>query len=688
MKFWISLFFLFFSFLTVIGRNNEKEHLINSFCPNEKSSSTEITCIQTNTNGNVTLFWSQAADPTNSFIEYQLHSVQNGLITSVNSIGITFYTQTGVNQKLDYFITTVYGIGGNETSQTISNIFLSLNNPSDGTAVLQWNNPTATQLPGMESYTKIYREFPTGTWTLRDSVPFGAVFYKDTIDICQAFLNYKVVIKSLACDFISNILGDNLKDIITPEIPIINKISIDTLTSNVTINWNINNQPDTKGYIIYQLDDNGVPFELATVLGRFNTTYNHSTTSMNLKSLSFSIAAFDSCFTTSPTPTHQTSAKAEIHTSINTKFSYNVCDRDIRLYWTPYKGWKEVSEYEVWGHILGQKWIKFGTTNELQYHITAEALKNYCFAIKAVSTEGIESFSNLVCLKSQSPSQATFNYLKTATIQNEKVLLNYYIEAKTGVKEIQFQRLNSKNIFETIGTLPVSNSELIFIDENVTPSKLSYTYRGIIIDSCGNFGAISNESKTILLTVQTDEVNTKHYLNWTKYEGFNGSILGYKIFRGFDGYMSPEYLAIVSSNQIFYEDILIKNDYTGRTCYYVQAIEGLNIYNFKDSSLSNTICPIIKPIIYIPNSFTPNSDKINENFKPQFTYVELSNYEFTVFDRWEHVLFKTSKIDEGWNGEINKTGKIAEPGTYVYLIIVKDGNGVETIQRGHINLLK
>ncbi len=687
MKFWISLFLVVFSFHTVIGRNNEIAHPITSFCPPTKSSSTEITCIQTNTNGDVTLFWTQAANTSNSFVEYQVHSIQNGLITTINSIGTTLYTQTGVNQKLDYFITAVYGTGGNETSQTISNIFLSLNNPSDGTAVLQWNNPTTGKLPGMESYTKIYREYPTGTWTLRDSVPYGAVFFKDTIDICQAFLNYKVVVKSLPCDFTSNILGDNFKDITSPDIPKIINVTIDTLNSSVLINWNKNNQSDTQGYIVYSIDGSGNPTEIATVNGVLNTNFNFST---NITSgpLTYSIAAFDYCLTTSSIPTFQTSAKADVHTSMYVRYGYNICSRNVRLTWTPYKGWNNISRYEIWGHILGEPWEKFGSTNTFEYNYTGKPLKDYCFVIRAISPDSIESFSNSACLNTISPSQPAYNYLKTATVKNNKIELHHYIEKITGVKEIVFQRLNNKKEFEEIGRIQPTSENVLFIDSTINPNRQSYTYRVVVIDSCDNEGSISNVAKTIFLSVKTENTEMIHYLNWSEYIGFKGSLLGYSIYEGIDGILNTTPISTVPSNEMYYQDNISTTNYSGKICYYVEAIEGDNMYGFKDTSRSNSVCPIIKPIIYLPNSFTPNNDKINDVFYPKVSLIENASYTFTIFDRWEHILFESNKIEDGWNGEINNTGKIAQPGTYVYILNVKDGNGIETIQRGHVNVLK
>jgi gliding motility-associated-like protein len=687
MKNVIIFFFITFSIFQSFGNTIKSIPLKNyNLELPQKSISTIITCIQTDLNGNVTINWTQASDPTNSFTEYQIHTVQNGLLATINSINTTSYTHQNVTQKFDYFITTISNLDGYSSTETISNIFLTVNNPSDGTAILQWNNPSPTKLPSMGSYCKIVREYPLGIWTLRDSVPYGTTFFKDTIDVCQAFLNYKIIVPNQSCDYVSNSKGDNFKDIISPDIPIISQVSIDTLTNNLVITWNKNKQSDTQGYIIYSIDNNGFASEITRLNGLSNTSFSYNP-SLNSNPLTYSVAAFDFCLTNSIDPTFQTSAKAEVHTPARGIGMLDICNRDVKLSWTEYKGWSSILNYEIWGKKEGEQWIKLGSTNSFDFHTIGEATKNYCFVIKAISLEGKESFSNRICLTITAPSQPSYNYLKTSTVNGNKIELHHYVEVISGVKEVIFQRLNN-SIFEEIGRSPVNQSEIIFIDPNVFVDKNSYTYRVVVLDSCGNLGSISNIAKTMVLTIQTNKNEMKNYLNWSKYETFNGSTLGYKIYRGFDGVFSPEPLAVLSNSQFYYEDEFDKVEYSGKTCYYVEAFEGVNKYGLQETSQSNSSCAVTEPITFIPNAFTPNGDRINEIFLPKVSIFDYSSYQLIIFDRWEHVLFETTNSEIGWNGTIKSSGKMADPGSYVYLLKINDGNGIEIIKRGHINLLK
>ena len=139
--------------------------------------------------------------------------------------------------------------------------------------------------------------------------------YQDTIDICSAFLNYQIVLPGAICDFTSNITGDVFEDLMTPDIPLIFSAGIDTTTNLMQIEWSQNLQSDTYGYVIYTFDAAGILYELDTVWGIESTIYTYDVP-FEEGPFSYSVAAFDSCETSSVPVTYQTSAKADVHTTM------------------------------------------------------------------------------------------------------------------------------------------------------------------------------------------------------------------------------------------------------------------------------------------------------------------------------------------------------------------------------------
>lgn len=75
--------------------------------------------------------------------------------------------------------------------------------------------------------------------------------------------------------------------------------------------------------------------------------------------------------------------------------------------------------------------------------------------------------------------------------------------------------------------------------------------------------------------------------------------------------------------------------------------------------------------IFIPKSFSPNADGINDVFKIQAVNVE--TFEMSVFDQWGEFLFKTNDISQEWDGTLYN--QKVRKGAYVYVIKLKTMNG-------------
>lgn len=95
--------------------------------------------------------------------------------------------------------------------------------------------------------------------------------------------------------------------------------------------------------------------------------------------------------------------------------------------------------------------------------------------------------------------------------------------------------------------------------------------------------------------------------------------------------------------------------------------------------------------LYLPNSFSPNGDGINDYFNlylgEQIAQVEL----FQIFDRWGNLLFKSDNMEpnkdiEGWDG--NSKGKPAEAGLYVFIAKLKWSTGDTEVISGEVSLIK
>jgi len=89
--------------------------------------------------------------------------------------------------------------------------------------------------------------------------------------------------------------------------------------------------------------------------------------------------------------------------------------------------------------------------------------------------------------------------------------------------------------------------------------------------------------------------------------------------------------------------------------------------------------------IYIPNTFTPNSDGVNEVFYAYGTNI--AEFTMYIFDRWGKMMFESNNINVGWDGRSEKTGDPLMQDVYVYKIIAKDIFGKPHEFVGHVTLL-
>ncbi len=646
---------------------------------------TQIDCIQTDAAGNIILNWSPVNDPQGTFSEYQIHSVQNGLLGSINTIGTTTFSAPPVANANDYFIMVASGCNGStlRSSDTIQNIFLEVTNPGNGTANLQWNSPGNVPISS-NSFYHIYREYPAGTWSLYDSVPFGTHFYKDTITICDVFLNYQIVLPNQPCDYTSNIDGDQFQDLIAPNIPVIDHVTIDTLTNEVTITWNQNQQPDTYGYIIYIQTANGSVVELDQQFGINDTTYTYNP-DITQGPLTYSVAAFDSCWTNSNPPTYHTSAKGELHSTNFLSAQLNICDNTVTLSWTGYEGWNNIDHYEILAKTTTTGWTSYGNTNGNSFVVDVIDGETYTFTVLAFSDNSQKSFSNTKTVFISSPTPPAFHYLQVATVNGDQIDLKHYIDASANVSFLSIQK-EMNGVFTEIAQVPITGNTITYTDTEVEVNESSYTYRVQYIDSCGRMGAISNEAKTILLKAENDDLLKLNYINWSPYYDFNGAINSYVIYRGVDGVFSGNQLSVLPNGTYSYTDNVNSLATKGQICYFVEVVEATNVYGFSEVSRSNEQCVTLAPIVYVPNAFTPGG--INPIFIPILADFDHEQYDFTIFDRWGQVVFKTNDYTEGWDGKIAFSGKMAETGTYIYMVVLHDGSGKEYIKRGHVTLLK
>jgi gliding motility-associated-like protein len=84
--------------------------------------------------------------------------------------------------------------------------------------------------------------------------------------------------------------------------------------------------------------------------------------------------------------------------------------------------------------------------------------------------------------------------------------------------------------------------------------------------------------------------------------------------------------------------------------------------------------------LYIPNSFTPNFDGVNDVFRAYGTEIADENgFEMNIYNRWGEFIYQTFNIEKGWNGEQKLGSDFLSPDeVFVYHVKYKSSITGET----------
>jgi len=664
--------------------------------------SPELRCADVQPDGSVNLTWEPIVDPTNSFVEYRIYSSNGGgyVLEGVEAnIAVGTFSHAAAdaqNGSRSYIVRTISGCTPSEALpvDTLSTMYLSVSNPGNGTAILTWNDLASPVLPSMGLYYYIYQEYPLGTWTLIDSILVsGPNFWIDTIAVCNDTLTYLLQAQDdIPCVSKSSFDGGIFQDQIPPDPPVIVSVSVDTTTNQALITWEPNSQEDTYGHIIFQQDAFGNWFIVDTIYGYNNNSYFNLLSNAGSGSEVYGVAAFDSCASGIPASPNTSPIGVE-HNSIFLQATLDICARSIDLNWNNYINWSDnVMSYELYVSVNGAapSLLSSLPAGDLSYtHAGLTTNSNYCYLIKAISVVGKEALSNKRCLTVVQPSAPAYLYTQAASVEiQNQVELRVLIDPLANLNSMEVERSDTPGgPWDMIGSFtPAGGAPEYYYDNTALTGEQAYYYKLTAIDSCDRPVMETQESKTIFLSVTPDQARLVNLVQWSDYEGYDGAILGYNVYRGVNNVFNPTPIAFVGIGPRFYEDNV--ESYVGSTadgefCYYVEAVENVNSYGINELAKSNVACAVEIPLIFVPNAFMLGG--ANPTFKPVTSFIDISEYEFTIYNRWNKLVFETDDVFDSWDGTY-KGGRCRED-VYVYILTYRDGNGSTRVQKGHVTLL-
>ncbi|MDC1024453.1 choice-of-anchor L domain-containing protein [Flavobacteriales bacterium] len=218
------------------------------------------------------------------------------------------------------------------------------------------------------------------------------------------------------------------------------------------------------------------------------------------------------------------------------------------------------------------------------------------------------------------------------------------------------------------------NESDTFFENNIQTQSYNYitsqagTYEIISIVDVND--CIANFSGTAIVEVNQ---NPTAILNWDDYLLYIGDTLflqlseDYSIYEWYD--QNDE---LISNNSIL-------SVYQAGE-YYVYVVDENGCSDQSDLSIINVVP---RSELYVPNTFTPNSDRHNELFIVHAQNIR--SFNMKIFDRWGDVLFQSDDIEKHWDGTFN--GNKVEQDKYLYVIDIVGEDNVPFTKSGIINLL-
>ena len=93
--------------------------------------------------------------------------------------------------------------------------------------------------------------------------------------------------------------------------------------------------------------------------------------------------------------------------------------------------------------------------------------------------------------------------------------------------------------------------------------------------------------------------------------------------------------------------------------------------------------------LFIPTSFTPNGDGVNDVFEVKGSAIDASNFQISIFNRWGETVYSGKDPNEAWTGGMNGNTYYLPNGLYSYYIAtnsLKTGERFE--HRGYISIIR
>lgn len=312
--------------------------------------------------------------------------------------------------------------------------------------------------------------------------------------------------------------------------------------------------------------------------------------------------------------------------------------------------------------------------------------QDYCYYMFGVSICGDTSeFTRVICSIPDEDSIPHKTSIYTVSVENNKnikIVWNKYHKDDFYYYLVYKKENNSKDSYKLYRYYK-DIEDTSFVDSSVNVQNKSYCYRIIVKNQCGLESPIGDEGCSILLTGFS--VPFEHHLKWNTYKQWNDGVNQYNIVR-WDP-TKPE--AVIGLKAGLQQSNLSENyiddtlDYD-MGLYYYKVIAYRNSEKADAYSVSNHIELIQKPILHIPNVFSPNDDTYNDLWK--WIPVFVKEFDLKIYNRWGERVYESHDRHDAWDGKFKEV--LSQDDVFIYIIRFTGWDGSTNYRKGNITVLK
>jgi gliding motility-associated-like protein len=297
-----------------------------------------------------------------------------------------------------------------------------------------------------------------------------------------------------------------------------------------------------------------------------------------------------------------------------------------------------------------------------------ECFTNYCYSIQYTNSNGGISLSDTICVESFIIYFPPSIKNTTASVDGVNIDLNWDDPENATITSYFIQREIEDDVFATIDSTLVNQ----YTDTGLDTDTRGFCYRINYLDECRNRSNLGDLTCTIFLTIENNQL-----IEWNRYTGWQNGVKEYVV-------------EVYNENGIFEKEINVGLNrwYEDTTFLSRQIIQyRIRAESNDDPALithSNFVIQQVESVLWLPNSFTPNGDGLNDFFKPEGT--QMREFSMRIFTRYGDLIYTTEDQNLGWDGTYN--GEDMPPVTYIYKMEATDELDKKYNKTGQLLLIR